>query len=98
LQTAAREFRAANPKTGTTFTFAKGFWNQSNDTDFASILVPPLLGEAPSVPLERSCSWVMADDIQTHDIGVRALRARYYREAAAWECLIEAFKRSLPNN
>ena len=34
----------------------------------------------------------MADDIQTHDIGVRAIRARYYREAAAWECLIEAFR------
>lgn len=35
---------------------------------------------------------VMDGDIQTHDIGVRAIRARYYREAAAWECLIEAFK------
>lgn len=92
LQTAAREFRAANPKKGTTFTFAKGLWNQFNDTDFGSILVPTLLGEAPSVPLDRLCSWVMDDDIKTHDIGVRAIRARYYREAAAWECLIEAFK------
>ncbi len=53
LQTAAREFRAANPKTGTTFTFAKGLWNQFNGTDLVSILVPSLLGEAPSVPLER---------------------------------------------
>jgi hypothetical protein len=34
----------------------------------------------------------MEDDIQTHDIGLRAIRARYYRDAAAWECLIEAFK------
>lgn len=92
LQTAAREFRAANPKTGTTFSFSKGLWNQFNDTDFASVLVPTLLGEAPSVPLERLCSWVMDDDMQTHDIGVRAIRARYYREAAAWDCLIEAFK------
>ncbi|HEY1779941.1 MAG TPA: DUF4365 domain-containing protein [Roseiarcus sp.] len=92
LQTAAREFRAANPKKGTTFTFAKGLWNQFNDMDLVSILIPTLLGEAPSVPLERLCSWVMADDIQTHDIGVRAIRARYYREAAAWECLIEAFR------
>jgi hypothetical protein len=74
------------------FPFPKGLWNQFNDTDFALILIPTLLGEAPSVPLERLCSWVMADDIQTHDIGVRAIRARYYREAAAWECLIEAFK------
>ncbi|WP_083463217.1 DUF4365 domain-containing protein [Prosthecomicrobium hirschii] len=92
LQTAAREFRVANPKKGTTFTFAKGLWNQFNQTDFASILVPTLLGEPPSVPLERLCTWVMGGDIETHDIGVRAIRARYYREAAAWECLIEAFK------
>jgi hypothetical protein len=92
LQTAARDFRASNPKEGTTFTFAKGLWNQFNDTDFTSILVPTLLGEAPSVPLERLCTWVMANDIQTHDIGVRAIRARYYRDAAAWDCLIDAFK------
>lgn len=92
LQTAARNFQASNPKSGTTFTYAKGLWNQFNDTDFASILVPTLLGEAPSVPLERLCSWVMANDIQAHDIGVRAIRARYYRESPAWDCLIDAFK------
>jgi hypothetical protein len=92
LQTAARGFRASNPKSGTTFTYAKGLWNRFDDTDFASILVPTLLGEAPSVPLERLCTWVMSNDIETHDIGVRAIRARYYREAAAWDCLIDAFR------
>jgi hypothetical protein len=34
----------------------------------------------------------MSDDTETHDIAVRAIRARYHREAAAWECLIEAFR------
>jgi Domain of unknown function (DUF4365) len=92
LQTAARDFRASNPKSGTTFTYAKGLWNRFDDTDFASILVPTLLGEAPNVPLERLCTWVMSNDIETHDIGVRAIRARYYREAAAWDCLIDAFR------
>lgn len=92
LQTAARDFRASNPKSGTTFTFVKGLWNQLSETDFSSILVPALLGEAPSVPLERLCSWVMSNDVETHDIGVRAIRARYYREAAAWDCLIDAFR------
>jgi hypothetical protein len=92
LQTAARDFRASNPKSGTTFTYAKGLWNRFDDTDFASILVPTLLGEAPSVPLERLCTWVMSNDIETHDIGVRAIRARYYREAAAWDVLIDAFR------
>jgi hypothetical protein len=92
LQTAARDFRASNQKSGTTFTYAKGLWNQFNCRDFASILVPMLLGEAPNVPLERLCAWVMCNDIQTHDIGVRAIRARYYRESAAWDCLIDAFR------
>jgi len=92
LQTAARDFRASNRKSGTAFTYAKGLWNQFNETDFVSILVPTLLGEAPSVPLERLCTWVMSNDIASHDLGVRAIRARYYHEAAAWDCLIDAFK------
>lgn len=92
LQSASRDFRASNPKSGTTFTFAKGLWNRFNETDYAAILLPTLLGEAPSVPLERICDWVMSNDIETHDIGVRAIRARYYREAMAWDCLIEAFR------
>jgi hypothetical protein len=92
LQTAARDFRVSNPKSGTTFTYAKGLWNRFDDTDFATILVPTLLGEAPSVPLERLCTWVMSNDVQTHDIGVRAIRAGYYHEAAAWDCLIDAFR------
>jgi len=56
------------------------------------MLLPTLLGEAPNVSLERLCAWVMSDDLETHDIGVRAIRARHYREAAAWDCLINAFK------
>jgi hypothetical protein len=28
---------------------------------------------------------VVGNDIQTRDIGVRAIRARYYREAGAWD-------------
>jgi hypothetical protein len=34
----------------------------------------------------------MSNDIPSHDLGVRAIRARYYREAAAWDCLTEAFR------
>jgi hypothetical protein len=92
LQTAARHFRVSNPKSGTTFIYAKGLWNRFDERDFASILVPTLLGEAPNISLERLCTWVMSDDLETHDIGVRAIRARYYREEAAWDCLIDAFR------
>jgi hypothetical protein len=92
LQTAARNFRVSNPNSGTTFTFAKGLWNRFDDGDFVSILMPTLLGEAPIVPLERMCAWVVSDDIETHDIGVCAICARHYHEAVAWDCLIEAFR------
>lgn len=92
LQAVSRGFRTSSPKSGTTFTFEKGLWNQFNEADFASILLPTLLGEAPRVPLERLCAWVMSNDLETHDIGVRAIRARHYREAAAWDCLIDAFR------
>jgi hypothetical protein len=92
LQSDAREFRRSNPKSGTTFTFAKGLWNRFDDKDYVSVLVPTLLGEAPSVSLDRLCTWVMSDEIDAHDIGVRAIRARHYREAAAWDCLIDAFR------
>jgi hypothetical protein len=35
--------------------------------------------------------WVASDDLETHDLGVRILRARYYTDANAWNCLIDAF-------
>ena len=92
LKAAAREFRRSNPKSGTTFNFPKGLWNRFDSADFVSMLVPTLLGEAPNVSLERLCDWVMCDDVETHDIGVRAIRSRHYREPAAWDCLIEAFR------
>lgn len=92
LQAISNEFRRSRLKSGTTFNFSKALWNKFDDTDFAAILVPTLLGEAPNVPLERLCDWVVSNDIETHDIGVRTIRARYYREASAWDCLIDAFR------
>jgi hypothetical protein len=91
LQTAARNFRKSSPKSGTTFTFAKGLWNQFNKEDFAAIVIPTLLGEAPNVPIARLCTWVLSDDMTAHEIGVRAIRARHYRELTGWNCLIDAF-------
>jgi hypothetical protein len=91
LQSVARDFRKANSKSGTTFNFPKGLWNRFDDGDFRSILVPTLIGEAPTVPLDRLCTWIASDDLETHDLAVRIIRARYYREAAAWDCLINAF-------
>uniref|UniRef100_Q07LL4 DUF4365 domain-containing protein n=1 Tax=Rhodopseudomonas palustris (strain BisA53) TaxID=316055 RepID=Q07LL4_RHOP5 len=92
LQSAARDYRKSHPKSGTTFKFAKSLWNRFDNTDFVSVLVPTLLGEAPNVPLQRLCAWVNSTDVEAHDFGVRAIRAQYFREAEAWDCLIDAFK------
>ena len=55
LQSAARDFRRSSPKSGTSFTFPKRLWNRFDETDFASILVPTLLGEAPKTSRLNDC-------------------------------------------
>jgi hypothetical protein len=92
LQTASRDFRRLNSKSGTSLVFKKSAWNQLNEADFKSILIPTLVGEAPQVSLERVCSWVKSGDLETHDIGVRTIRARHYKSLMAWDCLIESFQ------
>ncbi|MBZ9647608.1 DUF4365 domain-containing protein [Sphingobium sp. 3R8] len=91
LQTASRDALAQNPKAGTTFVFAKAMWNRFDPDQFGTILLPTLLGEAPTVPLDTVCAWVRSDDVETHDLGVRVIRARHYLAADAWSCLIDAF-------
>src|SRR5260370_18403791 len=34
----------------------------------------------------------MSNEMRSHDLGVRAIGARYYREAVAWDWLIDAFR------
>lgn len=91
LQAAAREAHQRNPKAGTTFVFAKALWNRFEPDQFETILLPTLLGEAPTVPLEVVREWVQSDDTETHDLGVRVIRARHYKAADAWTCLIDTF-------
>jgi len=91
LQTAAREHYARHPKSGTTFTFAKAEWNRFDIKQFPSIIVPALLGEPPNVTTEVVCTWIASNNLETHDLGIRVLRARHFREAAAWNALIDTF-------
>lgn len=91
LKAATRDFRQRERKLGTTFVFAKSLWNRFDPEQFTTILLPILLGEAPNVPLDTLRLWVASDDLETHDLGVRILRARYYTDANAWNCLIDAF-------
>lgn len=91
LQAAARGVLACDLKSGTTFVFAKALWNRFDPNQFQTILLPTLLGEAPTVPLETVCAWVRSDDAETHDLGVRVIRARHYMAAEAWSCIIDVF-------
>lgn len=83
LQAAARDALARDPKAGTTFVFAKALWNWFDPGQFQTILLPTLLGEPPTVSLEVCCAWVWSDDLETHDLGVRVMRARHYAAAGA---------------
>lgn len=83
LQTAARSFYARQPKSGTTFTFAKSVWNRFDADQFPNIIVPTLLGEPPNISLETVCAWVASNDVETHDLGIRVLRARHFQEKVA---------------
>src|SRR3546814_9962813 len=76
----------------TTFLFANALCNRFDNEQFHSVLLPTLLGEAPHVALETLMNWVHSNDLETHDLGVRVIRARHFKDPRAWECLIDAFK------
>lgn len=92
LQTASRQHRANDAKSGTTFTFPKSAWNCFDAEQYRSILMPTLLGEAPMVSLQTVCNWIADPDLATHDLGVRVLRARHRGEIQAWRSLIDAYR------
>lgn len=91
LQTAARERYESHPKAGATLTFAKAEWNRFDIEQFSSIIVPTLLGEPPNVATEVVCTWIASNNFETHDLGIRVLRARHFREAASWNAVIDTF-------
>lgn len=92
LQIASKQFRQHDRSSGTVFTFPKTLWNRFDHDQFPNVLLPTLLGEAPHVAIETLIDWVRSDDLDTHDLGVRVIRARHFKDARAWDCLIEAFK------
>jgi hypothetical protein len=91
LQISARNALDRDPTAGTTFSFQKALWNRFEPRQFQTVLLPIMLGEAPTIELETACEWVRSDDLETHDLGVEVIRARHYAAAGAWSCLIDAF-------
>lgn len=91
LQVASRSMGSRKADKGVTFRFAKAAWNRFDDEQFPSVLLPMLLEQAPTVALETLVDWVASDDPVTHDLGVRALRARHYKDGRAWTCMVDDF-------
>lgn len=91
LRVAAVDATERSPSSGTTLVFPKALWNRFDPSQFGTVLLPTLLGKAPIVPLKTACDWVRSNDLETHDLGVRVIRARHYAMADAWSCLIDVF-------
>ncbi len=91
LQTASREFRSRDRSSGTVFIAHKCLWNRFDLDQFPNLLVPTLLGEAPNIDIETLVEWLRSKDLYTHDLAVRILRARHYRDPRAWRALFDVF-------
>jgi hypothetical protein len=91
LQTATRRRLGHFGKEGAIFEFRKAEWNRFDTESISTILVPTLLGEAPKISLDATCAWIRSDDADTHDLGIRTMRARHRSSAEGWSALIDVF-------
>ena len=91
LQAASREFRARDRSSGTVFNEPKRLWNRFDRDQFPTVLVPTLLGEAPHVDIYTLVEWLRSEDLYTHDLAVRVLRARHYKDPRGWRAMIDVF-------
>lgn len=91
LQTASRDFRLRDRSSGTVFSQPKSLWNRFDQDQFPTVLVPTLLGEAPHVDIDTLIEWLRSGDLYTHDLAVRILRTRHYKDPRTWRALIDVF-------
>jgi hypothetical protein len=96
LQSECRARKQLGHVGGATINFAKAAWNRFDADHFSTVLVPTLLGRAPTVPIATALDWAGASDPNTHDLGVRTLLARYMEAAATWTCLLGQFHSRTP--
>jgi hypothetical protein len=93
LQTECRERKRRRHAGGATINFAKAAWNRFDAEHFSTVLVPTLLGHAPTISIATALGWASSADWDTHDIGVRTLLARYKQGVETWACLLQEFQR-----
>ncbi len=98
LQAEARARTRGNlPRTGAIIEFPKAEWNRLDVHMFSAFLVPTLQGKAPHIELKTSIAWARSDDLDTHDLGVKILAARHFREPEMWSTLLELFRQRDPS-
>lgn len=97
LQAECRALMKLRNPGGATINFLKAAWNRFDADHFSTVLVPTLLGKAPTVPIFTALKWARASDFHTHDLGVRTLLARHKQAAATWSCLLEQFHSRTPD-
>jgi hypothetical protein len=98
LQTEARVLtRGHLQRTGAVIEFPKAEWNRLDTHMFSAFLVPTLQGKVPDIDLKTSVSWALSHDLGTHDLGVRILAARHFREPQMWSTLLDLFRQRDPS-
>ena len=48
------------------------------------------------IDLETAIEWASSEDLDTHDLGVRILSARYFHEDAAWRTMLAVYREREP--
>ncbi len=93
---ARQRTRGQREQAGAVIEFPKSAWNRLDARMFREFLVPTLLGKMPLVDLGTAIDWARSEDLDTHDLGVRILAARHYREPQAWETILTLFRERAP--
>ncbi len=97
LQREARErTNRRREQTGALIEFPKSVWNRFDARMFAELLLPTLQRKTPRIDLETAVAWARSDDFDTHDLGVRILAARHYKEPEAWFVMLALFREREP--
>lgn len=96
LQSQCLDLMRRTGQAGAVIRFPKAAWNRFDTELFPSVLIPTVLGQAPTISHQVAHNWANSKDFDTHDIGVRTLAVRYKREFATWQTMLNLFEDRAP--
>ena len=88
---AQQRLRGRREQSGAVIEFPKSEWNRLDRRMFREFVIPVLQGKPPDLDPETAIEWAGSVDIETQDLGVRVLLARYWREFDTWRRLLALF-------